>query len=474
MKQRECAQHIKMDLKSYVSLLILICMPAFIYSGKIWWITDLHFDLNGDKLPSLPVCAWTPPSLFDSGLEMMSVEEPKPDFIIISGDFIHHPGRTPDELSLSNTIATIQTVTDMVSDKFPGVPILPCIGNHEYDPYKNYPGEQWKNWLYIPLAKMWSEWIPENSLDLFGKYGFYSSVYNTSSTSSLRVISLNTTPLSWYWQVLAFDAGLLAEAELQFAWFEEELAAAQRLNQSVYIIGHHPMSGLFWGNELDDFVPMYQLRYTTDVQKYKDIIKGQFSGHEHYDEFRVMRECRFLPKPRPIAEQRCDGDPMAVVFVGQCMSNCRDPGVRLWKYNDETFDLVDYNQYGYSNQNTSWTLRYNFKETYSDMPDMKASSFQAEIDRMSKDDKRFTGFMQRRWEDGKGGQGGACDETCKRFQLCNLSFGSNIADFISCTYYGYNNMIEKSRKILKSKMVPSFKENITKIVNEDLIDIEVF
>ena len=70
-----------MSLK-VTALFTAIVVPAVIHSGTIWWITDLHFDLNGDVLPSLPTCAWTPPSLFHSGLHMMSKEESNPDFII--------------------------------------------------------------------------------------------------------------------------------------------------------------------------------------------------------------------------------------------------------------------------------------------------------------------------------------------------------------------------------------------------------
>ena len=414
-------------------------LPALIYSGKIWWITDLHFDINGDLLPSLPVCAWTPPSLFHSGLQMMSEEEPNPDFIIISGDFIHIPGRSgTDELSVKNILATIQTVTDLVSEKFPDVPILPCIGNHEYSPSKNWPDDKWSQWLYQPLSKMWGKWLPQNSLEVFSKHGYYTTVYD----NGLRVIALNTNYWAWDHQIMTFDA---TQAGVQFEWLERTLASARNLNQSVYIIGHHPMVGRYWGYDVDDLVPMYSLRYNTIIQKYKGIIMGQFSGHEHYNEFRVMRSCRFLPSPQPLNWQSCTGEPMAVVFVGQCMSNCRDPGVRLWMYNDRTFELKDYNQYGYSNTNKSWTLRYNFKKTYIDMPDMSASSFQAEIDRMSNDNHRFTAFMKRRWEDSTdGGQGGSCDDTCKRFQLCNLSFGASISDFLRCTYYGYNKMVEQS------------------------------
>ena len=285
-------------------LLIISSLPTFISTGKIWWITDLHFDLNGDKLPSLPTCAWTPPSLFHSGLDMMYQEEPNPDLIIMSGDFVHNPGRTRDELSVKNILATIQTVTDLVSEKFPGVPVLPCIGNHEYSPSKNWPDRRWTKWLYYPLSRMWEDWLPKYALEKLADQGYYSAVYENIPTSNLRVIALNTNHWSWAHQIIYFDA---TQSELQFSWLEKELASAEKLKQSVYILGHHPMIGRYWGYENDGLVPIYSLRYNTIVQRYKSIIKGQFSGHEHYNEFRIMRSCRFLPKPQPFRWQTCTG-----------------------------------------------------------------------------------------------------------------------------------------------------------------------
>ena len=180
------------------TLLFITMVPTAIYSGTIWWITDLHLDINGDLLPSLPVCAWTPPSLFHSGHDMMSKEESNPDFIIVSGDFIHIPGRTADELSTKNILATIQTVTDLISETFSGIPVLPCIGNHEYSPSKSWPDNKWAKWLYVPLSKMWEEWLPSSSLEVFAEQGYYSVVYNTSSsTESLRIVALNTNSVSY-------------------------------------------------------------------------------------------------------------------------------------------------------------------------------------------------------------------------------------------------------------------------------------
>eukprot|EP00662_Eupelagonemidae_sp_cell21_P053108 gene53108-56066_t len=110
---------------------------------------------------------------------------------------------------------------------------------------------------------------------------------------------------------------------------------------------------------------MYSMRYTTILQKHKDLIRGQFFGHEHYNEFRLMRECTFTePNAASSGVQNCGGTPFAVTYIAQCMSNCRDPGVRLWTIDDD-YTLVDYNQYGKaigSGPDGNWTLRYNFKD----------------------------------------------------------------------------------------------------------------
>lgn len=203
---------------------------------------------------------------------------------------------------------------------------------------------------------------------------------------------------------------------------------------------------------VDDLWPMYSLRYTTLLQKHKHLIRGQFFGHEHYNEFRVMRECAFTePNPASSGVQNCGGTPFAVTYIAQCMSNCRDPGVRLWTI-DQDYTLVDYNQYGKvigGGPDSNWTLRYNFKDVYGkDMPNMSAPSHQAEIDRMAADPDRFAAFMKRRMEDSTGSVS-SCDETCKRFQLCNMSFG-NLAEFLQCVYSGYKAMATKVTHGLKS------------------------
>jgi hypothetical protein len=76
------------------------------------------------------------------------------------------------------------------------------------------------------------------------------------------------------------------------------------------------------------------------------------------------------------------------------------------------------------------------------MKDMSAASFQGEVDRLSKDDTRFKAFMKRRMEDSSGGGSDQCDDMCKRFQLCNMSFG-NLAEFLQCVYSGYQAMVAK-------------------------------
>ena len=70
--------------------------------------------------------------------------------------------------------------------------------------------------------------------------------------------------------------------------------------------------------------------------------------------------------------------------------------------------------------------------------------YQAEIDRLAGDDQRFQAFMKRRMEDSTGSGSDKCDDMCKRFQLCNMSFG-NLAEFLQCVYRGYSVMAQSSK-----------------------------
>ena len=248
--------------------------------GSVWWLSDMHVDVAGDDYPFHPRCAWSPPSLVSSCLNMMASQQPAPDFIIISGDFVHFPERNATDLDAAHVLATIRQITDWVSDRFPSVPVLPCLGNHDFSPSNNWPDEQRAQWLYQPLAQMWARWLPQSSLASLAARGAYSAVF-TQGSKQLRVIAPNTNYWAWYNTMISWDSSV---AERHWSWFAGEVEAAGAAGQRIWVVGHHPPIGQSGGFMADDLWPLYSLRYTTVLQRHKQLLRGQFFGHEHYNE----------------------------------------------------------------------------------------------------------------------------------------------------------------------------------------------
>lgn len=64
---------------------------------------------------------------------------------------------------------------------------------------------------------------------------------------------------------------------------EELLRKAEKDNEHVYIIGHIPPGD-------NTFMSECSKRYNALIDRFERVVKGQFFGHTHYDEFRVITE----------------------------------------------------------------------------------------------------------------------------------------------------------------------------------------
>ena len=52
-----------------------------------------------------------------------------------------------------------RNITDLLDETFPDMLVLPMIGNHDYYPKNQLPGEN--NELYDAYTDMWSHWLEE-------------------------------------------------------------------------------------------------------------------------------------------------------------------------------------------------------------------------------------------------------------------------------------------------------------------------
>ena len=412
--------------------------------GTFWWFTDMHVDIWGN-MKEKPVCAWTPSEQMQSGLNAMKALNGEPDFILMSGDIVHFPYRNNSDLTKEIILATIEDVSRWIMQTFPNTKMYSTLGNHDLSPSNNWPTSPGETqWLYEELARIWEPWLPESALATLGKTGWYSA--DVDGVAGLRIIAPNTNYWAYYNTYLTFNRTV---ADVQWTWLENELAAAKAAGKKVYINGHHPPVGQFEGNAADDLWPIYTQRYVTLMEQYSDVVVAGFFGHEHVDEFRLLRRCNYFLSPSNTSTvNSCNGAPFSAVYVGQCMSNCGSPSFREWTFDSSSLGLHDYKSYVYdrdiaekntdghaheaSDYASEWPLQYQWSAAYPDMKDMSAPEWQKQIDKFSSNSTAFDDFMKLRDPTKTD-----CNGVCKSWLLCNAAYGT-YAEFLRCAFNGYS------------------------------------
>lgn len=423
-------------------LILLVLLPRAILAsvrrpsdpnGKFLWFTDNHVDLAGEvDDPADRRCAWMPEAQWEGAVAGMMAVDSVPDFIVFSGDFVHFPARNSSDLTKDVILETILSLTTTMQSSFPGIKLFPCLGNHDYSPSNNWPSQlEHSRWLYDQLAIAWSPWLPATALATLKQTGWYAA---DAIPGKLRVLALNTN----YWAVenqFTDVPDMDGLAHQQIVWLEGELEKARNDGVKVFINGHHPAVGVFsdTGIEVDGLWPMHSMRYMILTQRYADIIQGQFYGHDHVDEVRVINECRYVePNGTVSSIQNCDGDASSVIYIGPAMTNCNDPSFRVWEYDRNSFALQDYRQYHYvetASHNRSWPLHYQWADVYGEtMPDLSAVSWKSELSRIFVNGSvaEKAAFFARRGFS-------KCDVHCQKFYFCNV-IHTALPAFMSCVF----------------------------------------
>ena len=130
---------------------------------------------------------------------------------------------------------------------------------------------------------------------------------------------------------------------------EEILRAAEKSGEYVYIMGHIPPGD-------SNYLSQCSRRYNALVDRFSYLIKGQFFGHTHYDEFKVVHEYFNYTN---IA---------GMIFTSPSVTTYSNwmPSYRVYDANTSNNELVDYTQY-YLNltkanmnpdQSPTWEVQY--------------------------------------------------------------------------------------------------------------------
>lgn len=109
---------------------------------------------------------------------------------------------------------------------------------------------------------------------------------------------------------------------------EEVFRSAEINGEYVYIIGHIPPGDT-------NYLSQCSKRYNALIDRFSYLIKGQFFGHTHFDEFRIIHEYFNYTN---IA---------GVIFAAPSVTTYsnRMPSFRVYDVNASNNNLLDYTQY---------------------------------------------------------------------------------------------------------------------------------
>lgn len=290
------------------------------------------------------------------------------DFMLWTGDNMAH------DVWHQNTTRNLNSsvlLTETIKRYLKNIPVFPIIGNHEPFPVNVYDFHNGKNQLLIDgLADVWQDWLGADATATFKKNGFYSYYI---SEKNLRIIGLHTQACNnqnWYFFEDPTDPGNMLE------WLRSELQTAEDKNQTVYILGHI-------GAGMGSCLPEWSIRFKALIDRYSYVIRGQFIGHAHSDDFKVSKSF-------------ADNSTVGLSFIPGSLTTYSYlfPEFRVYEVDSATnlplnyyeyrLNLTKYNALGNTSEEIIFDNVYNFTTEYN-LPDMSFNSFDTLLESLKTD-----------------------------------------------------------------------------------------
>ena len=191
----------------------------------------------------------------------------------------------------------------------------------------------------------------------------YNGYYTTLIRPGLRLISIHTgyvQPGNFY---LTWNHDPTRDMASQLSWFKSTLESARALNENVFIQQHYP---------LDSIENSLQQPWYDTYKEYSDIIKVIFAGHSHSDQYHVFGSFPNNNTNHKNNKNNNQSNPFAVEFIAGSVTTYqgRNPAFRVYSYDRESCDLIDYVQYRFDLEKSNslkkpiWFPAYSMKSEY--------------------------------------------------------------------------------------------------------------
>ena len=332
--------------------------------------------------------------LLKSALDNIHLRTARPDFIIISGDFLAHDFQesyaklagSSDPKAVDSFIdKTIAFVSLMIARRFPNTPVYPALGNNDSDcgDYQIEPGGAFLR----ATAQRWSGLLHSKSNSrLFRRTFPASGAYTVIAPRNQRhrLIVLNTTFFSSQYKNTCGDAQAEPGND-EMKWLGTELRKAVAARQRVWLVFHIPVGidvfatihkgpaaapELFWQ-------PAFNQQFIYLLTRNSNTIAASFAGHIHMDSFELI--------------QSTSGGPTSFVHITPAISPLfgNNPAFEVFTYSRKTAELRNYTAYyldlsspaAQKNGPIKWQTEYSFAQAFA-QPAFSTKALQAIYTRM--------------------------------------------------------------------------------------------
>jgi sphingomyelin phosphodiesterase acid-like 3 len=378
-------------------------------NGTFLLLADIHFDPYADK-DILPQLVKAPFDQWENILDSSKQTEPVPygvdtnhalwasclsevrkfndvDYVIVNGDYLSHHFLTDfnndvkgdNKAYLDFVEKTMLYISKSLQDSLPNIPIYFCLGNNDSDceDYEMTPESP----MLPPLTQFWATVAAETKAKTeFTEGGYY--VVKHPTLKHQEFVVLNDV----FWALKYDNACGQAEDEpgkKEMIWLQQKLDDARKKHLKVTIVDHMPL-GIHARNASEHFdspkAPktfwrdVFASHFTQLMKNYRDVVVGMFSGHTHYDDFRVVSSIQ--------------GKPLMFNHITPAVSPVRNnnPGFQVMEYDRETGEIADMATYylDLSQKSSDWALEYTFDQTYG-LDGYNAENLAALSDKISND-----------------------------------------------------------------------------------------
>jgi len=281
--------------------------------------------------------------LLASTLSAAAELAPRPDFIVVTGDFLSHgfssqfakyaPSADGDAYRRF-VQKTMAFTAGMIRRSFPRARIIAALGNNDSDcgDYQLQP----RGSFLAGLARLWQPLLAPGSGTFsrtFPIAGYFSLPHPT--VRHLRVVVLNTVLFSPKFQVCGQGGD---EGARELAWFERTLSEASARRERVWLIYHVPPGidayATLRASATCPVTPVslwrddYLSRFRRSLARFPGLVRASFAGHTHMDEFRLLEGSGFIHQT-----------PAVSPIFGN------NPGFAVFHYVPATGEIADFRTY---------------------------------------------------------------------------------------------------------------------------------